>query len=143
MVVDYLAPEPLRLGANGAVVLHRLVGQYGICLDGVHLARLHGHVPPLPPAILGHVDGQKDVRPHDEKDDDGVEGIVLDEKQNAGDKDVEDHGEDLKDKVFKEGVHSGSTAEGAGDLADLLAEVEVEREAEHVLESGARETAEE
>lgn len=62
----------------------------------------------------------------DEEDDDRVKGVVFYEEQDASDKYVEDHREDLKYEVLEECVHGASTAECAGHLANLLAQVKVQ-----------------
>lgn len=80
--------EAFRLRHNSTIVLHCLIGHNSVGLDGIHLTTLGDHVSALSSSVLGHIYGQKDVGPHDEEDDDGIERIILDEEYNASHEDV-------------------------------------------------------
>ncbi|KAI6758246.1 hypothetical protein HG530_010486 [Fusarium avenaceum] len=99
-----MLPKPPSLTRNSAVVLNRFVRDDGIRLDSLHLTSLDCHVSALLAAVLGHIDGKEDVRPHDEEDNDGVESVILDEEDDTSDEDIKHHREDLEAEALKEGV---------------------------------------
>lgn len=95
---------PQGLASDSAVVLDRFVCEDSVHLDSLHLPSLDRHIPSLPGAVFGNINGEEDVGPHDEEDNDCVEGVVLHEEEDASDEDVKHHRKYLEAEILQEAV---------------------------------------